>query len=177
VTPEARVKTLWLLRHAKASAGGDGLADRDRPLNARGRDAAEQIGRHLGERGARFDLVLCSSSLRTRETAEHVAKGLGTALPIEFEDELYLASERDLRGRIQEVDDDVSSLMLIGHNPGIAELALQLATRGHPEALADMRRKFPTAALAELTVHAQRWRHFARGCELASFVTAKQLIP
>ena len=98
-------------------------------------------------------------------------------LPIEFEVELYLASERDLRERIQEVSGDVASLLLIGHNPGIAELALQLAARGHPEALADMRHKFPTAALAELGVRAQRWRHFARGCELASFVTPKQLSP
>ena len=64
------MKTLWLLRHAKASQGGDGLADRDRPLNARGRDAAARIGRHLAEREVCPELVLCSSALRTRETVE-----------------------------------------------------------------------------------------------------------
>ena len=168
------MKTLWLLRHAKASAGGAGLSDRDRPLSPRGRDAAERIGRHLAEREVRPELVLCSSALRTRETIELVEKGLGAGLAVEFEDELYLASERDLRKRVEQVA-DVGSVMLVGHNPGLGELALQLATRGHSDALAELRRKFPTGALAELRVHSQRWSHFARGCELVSFVTPKQL--
>jgi len=169
------VKTLWLLRHAKASAGGAGLSDRDRPLSSRGRDAAERIGRHLAEREVRPELVLCSSALRTRETIELVEKGLGAALAVEFEDELYLASERDLRKCVEQVADDVGSVMLVGHNPGLGELALELATRGHSGALAELRRKFPTGALAELRTHSQRWGHFARGCELVSFVTPKQL--
>jgi phosphohistidine phosphatase len=171
------VKTLWLLRHAKASAGGAGLADRERPLTARGRDAAERMGRQLAERGARLDLVLCSSSLRTRETFELVEKALGTALSVEFEDELYLASERDLQARIEQVPDDAASVLLVGHNPGVAELALRLAVRGDPDARAELRRKCPTGALAEFRVHSQRWRQFARGCELAAFVTPKQLAP
>jgi phosphohistidine phosphatase len=157
VVSEARVKTLWLLRHAKASAGGDGLADRDRPLNGRGRENAELVGRHLAARGAHFDLVLCSSSLRTRETADLVAKGFGAPLPIEFEDALYLASERDLRERIQDVSDDVASLVLIGHNPGIAELALQLGraldTRGacrHAPQVPDRRARRARRARAAL---------------------------
>jgi phosphohistidine phosphatase len=169
------VKTLWLLRHAKASAG-DGLADRDRPLSARGRDAAARIGRHLAEREVCPDLVLCSPSLRTRETIELVAGGLGAELPIDYEDDLYLASERDLRQRVEQIPEDVTSVLLVGHNPGIAELALQLAARGQPDALAELRRKFPTGALAELRIHSQRWSHFARGgCELVAFVTPKQL--
>lgn len=169
------MKTLWLLRHAKASAGGAGLADRDRPLTARGRAAAERIGHHLAERGARPDLVLCSPSLRTRETFELVEKALGTALSAEFDDELYLASERDLQARIQQVSDDAASVLLIGHNPGVAELALRLAVRGDSDALAGLHRKFPTGALAELRIHSQRWRQFARGCELVAFVTPKQI--
>jgi len=170
------VKTLWLLRHAKASAGGDGLADRDRPLSARGRDAAARIGRHLAERDVRPELVLCSPALRTRETIELVAKGLGAELPVDYEDDLYLASERDLRRRIEQVPGDVASVLLVGHNPGIAELAQQLAARGQPDALAELRAKFPTGALAELRIHSQRWSHFARsGCELVAFVKPKQL--
>jgi phosphohistidine phosphatase len=169
------VKTLWLLRHAKASPGGAGLADRDRPLTGRGRDAAARMGRHLSEREVHPELVLCSTALRTRETIELVAKELDTSLEIEFEDELYLASERDLRERIERVSDDVRSIMLVGHNPGLEELAIQLAVRGHPGALADLRRKVPTGALAELRIHSQRWSHFARGCELVAFVTPKQL--
>jgi phosphohistidine phosphatase len=171
----ARVKTLWLLRHAKASVGGAGIADRDRPLSARGRDAAERIGRYLAERGARPDLVLCSPSLRTRETLEQVAKALGCELSADFDGDLYLASEHDLRMRIEHAPDGAASLLLVGHNPGIAELALKLAVRGDPDALAELRRKFPTGALAEFRIRAQHWGQFARGCELASFVIPKQL--
>jgi phosphohistidine phosphatase len=65
--------------------------------------------------------------------------------------------------------------MLVGHNPGLEELALQLAARGHAGALAELRRKFPTGALAEFRIHSQRWSHFARGCELVSFIAPKQL--
>lgn len=169
------MKTLWLLRHAKASVGGDGLADRDRPLTARGRDAAERIGRHLAERGARPELVLCSPSLRTRETLERVAKALGWELSADFDDDLYLASEHDLRKRVEQAPDGAASLLLVGHNPGIAELALKLAVRGHPDALTELRTKFPTGALAEFRIQAPHWRHFARGCELTAFVTPKQL--
>ena len=169
------MKTLWLLRHAKASAGGADLADRERPLTPRGREAAERIGRYLAEREVRSGLVLCSPSLRTRETLEVVEKALGRDLPVEFEDGLYLASDRDLQARVEQVPDDVASVLLVGHNPGIAELALQLAVRGDPEALAELHRKFPTGALAELRIHSQRWRQFARGCELVSFMTPKQL--
>ena len=169
------MKTLWLLRHAKASAGGDGLADRDRHLSGRGRDAAARIGRYLAEREVCPDLVLCSSSLRTRETIELVASELAGELSIDYEDELYLASERDLRHSVEQVPDSMASVMLVGHNPGMAELALQLAARGHPDALAELRRKFPTGALAEFRIDAPRWRQFARGCELVAFVTPKGL--
>ncbi len=169
------MKTLWLLRHAKARAGGADLADRDRPLSARGRDAALRMGRHLADRGARPDLVLCSPSVRTRETLELVAKELRAALAIEFESDLYLASERDLRKRIEQVPDGVASILTVGHNPGIEELAAGLAVRGGAEALAELHRRFPTGALAELRIHARSWSHFARGCELVAFVTPKQL--
>jgi len=169
------VKTLWLLRHAKASPGTDGMADRARPLAARGREAAQRIGRHLAARGVRPDLVLCSPSLRTRETIELVENQLGSGLSIEFEAELYLASDRDLLDRIKATPNDVASLMLVGHNPGFEQLALALAVRGDAGALEKLKEKFPTGALAELTSPAQRWRQFARECELASFVTPKAL--
>jgi phosphohistidine phosphatase len=171
----ADVKTLWLLRHAKASPGGEGMADRDRPLNARGRDAAARIGSHLAASDVHPELVLCSPALRTRETLEIAAKRLDEALAIEFEPELYLAGDRDLQERIERVPSDVSSVLVVGHNPGLAELALRLAMRGESEAQAELRKKFPTCALAEFRIHAQRWRGFARGCELVAYTTPKQL--
>ena len=167
-------KTLWLLRHAKA-VPGDGLEDSDRPLDARGRDAAKRMGRYLAKREVCPDLVLCSPSVRTRETLELVSDALGRAPEVEYEHGLYLAGEDELVERLEEVSDDVASVMLVGHNPGIAELALDLARRGDPETLAALRRKYPTGALAELRLGGSRWRALGRGCELITFVTPKRL--
>jgi phosphohistidine phosphatase len=152
------------------------MEDFDRPLEVRGRAAAALIGRHLAKCEVRPDLVLCSPSVRTRETLELVADELGPPpLSTLFEDALYLSGEDDLLERLEEVPDDVASVLLVGHNPGIAELALRLAKRSEPEALATLQRKFPTGALAELRLAAPRWPDLGRGCELASFKTPKRL--
>ena len=114
--------------------------------------------------------------MRTRETIEIVASQLGGELSIDFDEDLYLASGRDLRHRIEQAPASVASVMLVGHNPGMEELALELAARGQPNAIAELRRKFPTGALAEFRIHAQRWNHLPRGgCELVAFVTPKLL--
>jgi phosphohistidine phosphatase len=168
-------KALWLLRHAKAVPGESGLGDADRPLDARGRRAAALMGRYLAKRGVRPDLVLCSPSARTRETLELVSAALGNELPVRFEESLYLAPEDDLLERLEEVPDDVGSVLLVGHNPGIAELAMRLARRGDRDALDALARKFPTGALAELRVSASGWDGLGRGCELLGFVTPKRL--
>jgi phosphohistidine phosphatase len=168
-------KTLWLLRHAKAVIAESDMDDFDRPLERRGRDAAARIGRHLARRGLRPDLVLCSPSARTRETLELVADALGGEIQTQYAGELYLAEASDLLGCLEKVTDDAGSVMLVGHNPGIAELAAELARRGDPEPLEAMRRKFPTGALAELRPVEPRWNRLGRGCELVSFVTPKRL--
>jgi len=169
------MKTLWLLRHAKASPGGKRLPDLHRPLNARGREAAIRIGRHLAGRGVRPDLALCSPALRTRETLDLVIKELGTELQVDFDNGLYLASEPELQARLEQVSESTGSVLLVGHNPGVAELALQLAVRGEPGALTALRQKFPTGALAEFRVRSEPWNRFARECELVAYVTPKQL--
>jgi phosphohistidine phosphatase len=173
--PVVGQKTLWLLRHAKAMPGGEGLDDFARPLDSRGRKAAMAIGRDLARRGASADLVLCSPSVRTRETLELVSAALDHALATEFERALYLASEEELLDCLAEVDDDIASVMLVGHNPGIAELAMQLARRGDRDALEALHRKFPTGALAELRPARSHWSDLHRGCELLRFVTPKSL--
>jgi len=171
----ARMRTLWLLRHAKASLGRKGLADHERPLNARGRDAAARIGRHLAQRAVCPDLALCSSALRARQTLERVIAALDAEPEIRVESDLYLASEGALLRRLEELPDGASSVLLVGHNPGIGELAAQLAVRGGSDGVEEVREAYPTGALAELRLGSQRWRDLARGCELVAFVTPKQL--
>jgi phosphohistidine phosphatase len=167
------MKRLFLLRHAKSSWDDPGLADHDRPLAPRGERAAKVIARYLREERIAPDLVLCSSSRRTRETLDRIAPALGDEVRVEIERELYAASADRLLERLRAVDDDVESVMLIGHNPGIEQLALSLA--GDGEKLADVRRKYPTAALATLEFDG-RWSALEPGtARLADFVKPKQL--
>ena len=169
------MRTLWLLRHATAGAGDPGQPDHERPLTARGHDAARALGRHLAERGVAPDLVLCSTARRARETLEGVASAQRDDWVVLDERDVYLASEGELLQRLQRLPDDVRTALLVGHNPGIGELALRLATRGKTAALAELHRKVPTGALAELRLDGERWRDLPRGCELRSYVTPKHL--
>jgi phosphohistidine phosphatase len=163
------MKRLFLLRHAKSSWKDEGLADRDRPLAGRGRRAAKVMARHLQEEKISPALVLCSPARRTRETLE----GVSPSGEVRIEDELYGASGTELLERLRDVPDEVESVMLIGHNPAIEELALGLASGG--ARLEDMERKFPTAALATLTAP-DSWKELAPGsAELVAFVTPKEL--
>jgi phosphohistidine phosphatase len=166
-------KRLFLLRHAKSSRDDPELADHERPLAPRGRRAAKTIAEHLEQESVAPALVLCSSARRTRETLEGIAPALGEGVAVEVEDELYSASEQDLLERLQALPDDVESVMLIGHNPAVERLALDLAGSG--DQLADLRRKYPTAALATLELSGP-WRELRPGgATLADFVTPKQL--
>jgi phosphohistidine phosphatase len=167
------MKQLFLLRHAKSSWDDSDLADHDRPLAPRGRRAATLIAEQLGRERVVPALVLCSSAARTRETLERIAPALGEGVRVQIEPELYAASERRLLERLRTVEDLVESLMLIGHNPGLEQLALRLAARG--EKLGDVRSKYPTGALATLEFDG-RWSELRPGsAELTDFVTPKRL--
>jgi phosphohistidine phosphatase len=167
------MKRLYLLRHAKSSWDDPTLADHDRPLAARGRRAAKVMGEHLRREGIAPELVLCSSSERTRQTLTLIAPGLGESADAQVKPELYAASAADLLEALHEVPAEVESVMVIGHNPAIQDLALSLAGDG-PE-VARVRSKFPTAALATLEFRAS-WRELARAsAELVSYVKPKGL--
>ena len=135
------MKGLYLLRHAKSSWSDSSLADEERPLAPRGRKAASKIRKELSRRGIRPELVLCSSSRRTRETLELIAPALGGA-QVETEDELYAAPPDVLLARLQSVPSRIQSVLLIGHNPGLQQLAVSLAEVSPDEKL--LTGKFPT---------------------------------
>jgi phosphohistidine phosphatase len=163
------LKRLFLLRHGKSSWDDEDLADHDRPLAARGRKASERIAKHLRSEGIAPDLVLCSSARRTRETLERV----GPDGDVQVERELYGASASELLERLRRVPDATESVMLIGHNPAIQELTLELSGRG--DRLADVERKFPTCALATLALP-DGWGELRPGsAELVAFVRPKEL--
>jgi phosphohistidine phosphatase len=119
-------------------------------------------------------LVLCSPSLRTRQTLEAIERSLGEACSVEVAPELYGASERELLERLQGVPEPVGSVMLIGHNPSLQQLALLLASRGAD--LPKLGEKFPTGALATLVIDSESWDTLRPGdAELVDYVAPRDL--
>jgi len=172
-------RTLYLLRHAKSSWEDPGLADFDRPLAPRGRRAGATIAGHLRERAVSPELVLCSPALRTRQTLELVATGFdpGSGATVELEPSLYGASAEDLLAALREVPDDVGSVLLVAHQPGIQDLALLLTAAGAGAELERLRAKYPTAALATFSVPGP-WRRLEAGsARLEGFVKPKEIEP
>lgn len=153
------MRTLTLLRHAKSSWDDNDLDDFERPLSKRGATAAPEMGRAMRELAIRPDLVLCSSAVRTRATVALTLLELGRPPPeVRYEDSLYLASPSVLLGHIRKVEAKVQSLLLVGHNPGMHALALELAGVAERDDLARLATKFPTAAMANITFDVASWR-------------------
>jgi phosphohistidine phosphatase len=171
------VKTILLLRHAKSAWNDARLSDHERPLNRRGEQAAKAVADHLAQHGPRPDLILCSTATRTRQTLAPLIKRLGApAPPLSLEDGLYLAPESSLLARLQAIPDDISTVLLVGHNDGIWQLAEALAGRGPAAPLAALRAKYPTGTLAVLQILAGNWRDLAAGSgELVAFVRPRDL--
>lgn len=131
------------------------------------------MAEHLRAEGIEPALVLCSSARRTRETLERVLPGLGDDVAVEIEEELYGAAAGELLARLRRVPEHVTSVMLIGHNPGLEQLALSLARAG--ERLDDLRAKYPTGALATLAFRGPWSELGAGGAELTTFVKPREL--
>lgn len=166
---------LHLLRHAKSAREGRDTEDRLRPLSRRGREDARLVAAGLPTALDAIDLVLCSTALRTRETASLVLAGFAVPPPVAFEDGLYLAAAPGLIRRLRRLDESVRAVLLIGHNPGLHELALALAAPDSADYPALASGKFPTTARASFTIETgwaglDRARHVLR-----DYVTPKSL--
>jgi phosphohistidine phosphatase len=152
---------LILLRHAKAISKDGNFRDIDRPLDERGRDSARAVAQWLTRNRVQPALVLCSPAVRTRETLSLVGAAFDPPPPIEFESGLYVADADRLLARLREVPEETHSVMIVGHNPGLHELALALAdTSGGPLA-SRLAINLPTAGLARFEV-AVEWAGLLR---------------
>ena len=171
-------RRLYVLRHAKSSWDSPELPDHDRPLSERGQRAVKLLARYVDEQEIRPDLILCSSARRTRETLEGVSPQ-GTAL---IEHRLYAASCDDLLRRLRELPDELSSVMLVGHNPALQTLVVKLSAgerEGRPagaEGLEEIRHKLPTGALVTLEVQAPWSELDYRSAEFVDYVRPKALL-
>ena len=171
----ADTRTLYVLRHAKSSWDDSKQADHDRPLAPRGRRAAELIGKYIADQGVTPDLVLCSTARLARETLEGI--GLSGAETM-LSPTLYSASADELIARLATSPEGMGSILVVGHNPALQTLILKLAKPDYhlaPGPLDELRRKFPSGALATLTFEGS-WAKLAPGCaEVTAYVRPKDL--
>jgi phosphohistidine phosphatase len=145
-------RTLVLLRHGKAVP--EGATDLDRKLAKRGHADAAAVGRWFVDADHTFDLVICSTSARTRETWAELAEAGAVGNQVRYDDRVYDASVDDLLDVLAEVPDSVKSVLVVGHAPGIPELADLLADpdTSDAESLLSMQRAFPTSCFAVLAL-------------------------
>jgi len=172
------VKTLTLLRHAKSGWDDPVARDFDRPLNPKGRRAAQTIGRELRRLGLTFDHVVASPAVRVEQTIDGVGSGYGRALSPAYDRRVYLASAGSLLDVVRETADDHATLLLIGHNPGLEDLVLLLAPDEPGGLRDDVEEKYPTATLAELTFAVDAWGDIVEGAgTLTRFIRPRDLDP
>lgn len=169
------MKRLYLLRHAKAVR--DGTADMERPLSGRGRKDAFLVGAWLSRKSRSPDAVLCSPSFRTMETWKGLGEHLRTAPEPRVLTSLYNASPSRLLARIRSVPDTVETLLVIGHNPGLQNLAIQLAGPDSKKGVVKkIGKRFPTGALAAFGMDAASWRDLGKStARLVRVVRPKDL--
>jgi phosphohistidine phosphatase len=165
-------RTLVLVRHGKSSWDFD-VDDHERPLSGRGRRDAEALGRLLDQLSLRPDLVFCSTATRTRQTWEFAKAGGATAAEIQYLREIYHAWVPELVTIIRDVPDEIHTLLVLGHAPGIPDLVEHLCVRTDSPDWIQMDSKFPTSALAVVNVPGP-WGELGKGrAELASFIVPR----
>ena len=154
---------LAVMRHAKSDWGQPGLSDFDRPLNERGRKAARRVGRELRRRRVRFDHVIASPAVRMRETLDELWRGYEAELEVSFEPRVYDASLATLVALVRAIPARVHAPLLVGHNPGLHQLVLELTANDEEGLRRQVEDKLPTAAVALIELPALRWDETAAG--------------
>lgn len=163
------MKRLFLLRHAKASPGAPGVGDFERPLDARGREAAVRVGRELAGLGVGFDHVLASPARRVVQTLELLSEGLGRPLAPSLEPRIYLAGAAERVALVASCPAEHGSLLVAGHNPALHSVALQLSGD------ARLGSGFPPGTLAEILLDAPEWSGVAQGGRLDRLIRPGEL--
>lgn len=161
------MKTLLLLRHAKSSWKDAAVADFERPLNDRGRKAAELVGKFIAKQNVNIDLVISSPAVRARQTIELVLRAAKRSPELRFDQRVYEASPTRLLEITSQIEDGRKSVLLVGHNPGMEELlALLVGVEQH----------MPTASLAQVVLTSKKWdKILSEKGVLESFIRAREL--
>lgn len=166
-TRSRAIKTIQLLRHGEAKAGG-GLADDERPLTPSGEAACQRLRRYFEKSGTRWDLVLCSSARRAvdtcRLTVGHDASDSGAPPSVQIERQLYLAGTETLLARLRTLDETIHTVLVVGHNPGLQSLAHLLIGKRGGRKVRRLYSDFPAGAWAVLEAESASWAGLGPGC-------------
>lgn len=174
------MKRLFLFRHAKAEPHGDSDGDKQRALTERGRTDAARMALAMRREKYLPDFVLCSTSVRTRETLEYWSVAIAENPKTQFIDALYLAEPETMLSLIRRAPDTSKALMVVAHNPGTEQVAVALLheelRRKERDYVDQIEEKFPTAALAVIDFETESWKNVKAGSgRLVDFVRPKDL--
>ena len=159
------MKRMGLFRHAKSDWHDAKARDFDRGLNARGRKGAVLMGKHIMDHGIAWQRILASPAVRVAQTIELAEQAVGVTIPVQWDRRIYLASSVTLADVLREVPDEVSSVLMIGHNPGLEDLIFDLVPDdGTCPLRGIVEDKFPTAAYAVLECAIDHWRDLDDRC-------------
>lgn len=157
------MKSIYILRHAKAGKSNKKiLDDHERPLTKKGLDACSGIANYLKKKGVKPDLIITSTAKRARKTVENVFKENLAKLKVITTARLYLARPTEIMNIVNNLDNEVSTVLVVGHNPGLHEFVLDIIEQGEKSTIRDLRDKFPPGALAALSVKAGKWNKVSK---------------
>ena len=171
----ANTKTLYLLRHAKAETGTATQDDHDRGLNQQGLEACQIMGQYIAGRAMVPQLVLCSTAKRAKTTWSLVREASRNTSKQEFSDMLYLASANEVIKQLMCLPEDVSSVMVVGHNPGLHQLSLTLSKRGD-DALMLLAAEVTLEEATQLANDVWRCRHMTKEIKARIIGLAKRIL-
>lgn len=161
-------RRLMLMRHAKSSWAEANMDDYDRPLNQRGKVAAPQMGTWIRHNARVPELILASTAARVAETTNLITQAMDYQGEIQWVRDLYLASPSTILQTIGEVDDQIGSVLVVGHNPGLEQLV---------SAMCGQFRDFPTAALASFQVALPHWKNLIPDAESLVWIAEHFITP
>lgn len=170
------MRRLMLLRHAKSDLSLPGQPDHERDLNKRGRDTGPKVGHYVARHGLRPDLVLCSTARRARATWDLVAAEIGESPPVTYERRLYNAPAAAVLDVVQGSGDEAHTIMVIGHNPGLQDLADMMIASGDLDHRERLHEKLPTAGLVVIDFAVDTWAELhPRAGRLERFIIPRSL--
>jgi phosphohistidine phosphatase len=168
------MRRLILLRHSTAERAQPGRSDQDRVLTPQGRTDAAMVGAYLANHSFRPDHVVVSPAARTRETWRQIAAALRLAPEARFDERVYNAAAQALFGVVAETTDGIQTILMIGHNPGLHELAMLLVATGDIDIRERLRENFPTSGIAVIDFALDSWpKLHPRSGRLERFVSPK----